>query len=252
MNSRETIPGLLRFGTALSGRGIAVQLEPAPGAMPDKKLRSGGDLAKGPNGEDLPTRRASFEIRITGGGTDGKYSWEQVHPTPEGVSTNVDGGSTDAGTFAYERMGRTDVPVGLITEAVWSDLGPFLLFSLGSGGDAGVWLRVTDATGDSNGDFPAVILINNGDGTRSDGDEVRYRLIDGAGDCVVLNGIYWATLNGTSEDGEETFSLYDGVGNDSENVTDCQTIEEVPTDGYRVWKVPHPWSVGEFVAGDPP
>lgn len=256
MNTRSNIPGQMRFGNSLTGRGLQVTIEPFPGTMPDRNTRPQGEIATGPHGETFRTQRETFEIRITTGRTGAKYSWERIHPDPVADNTNTDkgGGAHDATTgFAYEINGSEGVPVGAIVFACWSDVGPWLLFSYGGtgGGETGRWLRVTSDTA-TDGSYPAVLLDNDGDGTRSDGDVVRYKLISGAGDTVVDEGIYWGTLNGTQTISEVEYPLYDGVGNDSENVTDCAVIEGVDTDGYRVWKVPHPWSVGDFIAGDPP
>lgn len=114
-------------------------------------------------------------------------------------------------------------------------------------GERGRWLRVTSTTA-ASGSYPAVLLDDDGSGGRVDGDNVRFKLITGAGDSVVDEGVYWATLIGRVTISDIAYDVYDGVGNVTLNLPDCDPEDEA-TEGYRPWKFYGPTERGEFVVG---
>ncbi len=138
MNNLDQLRGRLRFGQGLgAGLGMPVAIDTGTDQLADANLRPAGDLAKGPNGELLPTRVPYIEIRILAGRDGPKYAWEQVHPNPDGISTDINGGDTEKGFFAYEMTGRTNVPAGAIVPARYSPTGPWLLFRYDGIGHSG-------------------------------------------------------------------------------------------------------------------
>lgn len=214
----------------------------------------GGDFeyAQSEMGPSLLDRKAREIWGKIGAGDGCKYAFEEVFQLDDGTyEVRGDGGATgETDEFpAVEINGITGVPEGRIFRLTQSPMRDFWSFNA-SGGEQGVWLRITDSTADANGDYPSVLMINNGDGTRTaSATECRYRIIEDAGTTVSTGDTYWATRNGSSTIGEDEFPVYDGVGSDENPVTDCDPVEG---DGYRVWKAHHPWRVGPFIAGDPP
>lgn len=140
--------------------------------------------------------------------------------------------------FKTIKAGSADATQGTVFRA-YADRQP--------SGENGFWIRVTGDTADANGNYPAVILKSDGVGGRSDGIAVFFKLI--GGNSVVNSGHYWATRNGSATLSGNTRPLLDGNGNDRSAVPYCEEVDGVDTEGYRYWRVPHPWQVESFVAG---
>lgn len=218
MTPRGTIPGKVHFGDGFGrgrGRGIDVSIETDFDTLPDKGRRPQGDTVKGPNGEPLNTRRERFEIQITGGGTDGLYSWKRIHPTPAGDQGNADGGggsNFDGGMPALEINYLESVPVGTNHMASPSEVGPFINFDSGGSGQTGNWIRITEATSSGgSSSWKGIVYINNGDGTWADGVEIRASFTPNGGTVFVSGRDYWATLNGTISENQTPRTPTDGV-----------------------------------------
>lgn len=113
----------------MGGAGVPITFDLAPGQMPERDKRPGGEQAIGPTGERFITRRTeSIEIKILAGRDGAKYAWERVNVTPNAAETNTDGGDTEDGFYALEINGVEDVPENTIVTAFYSDVGPYLVF----------------------------------------------------------------------------------------------------------------------------
>lgn len=116
----------------------------------------------------------------------------------------------------------------------------YAVYLVGPGSSA--LIHVTSSTADSGG-WPATLYVNNGDGTFSTGPNIRVGLSPNGGDTFNVGDYVGAVLNGTVTVSGTTYPKYWHPGCDQNNVNDC--VDDVP--GYRVWSLPHPWTVGSFI-----